>query len=252
MFNINKNITLNQLEKNIQEILYKKIDCMPEDFNHEMKLALELFQKRVFLEKTIDETISFNKQFIWENKNKNLSLATTAEDLLNVFKLRSNIYGNLNYQDEFPDFINGLNFDNYDFTSAIILYKSNGVISGTTRIIVDSENRLPIEHKFSLDNYRGINKTIAELSRLIVSNENKGLNLEFKYLMQGIYQLYSQNDLDLMFLVIVKEHYKLYSKFGGSEIIKEFDDYGNLGHGTMILSWDPSKVSKFFEKAFLK
>lgn len=88
MFNINKNITLNQLEKNIQEILYKK-DCMPEDFNHEMKLALELFQKRVFLEKTIDETISFNKQFIWENKN--LSLATTAEDLLNVFKLRSNI-----------------------------------------------------------------------------------------------------------------------------------------------------------------
>ena len=93
--------------------------------------------------------------------------------------------------------------------------------------------------------------TIGELSRLIVKNESKGLSLEFKYLMAAIHNFFIHNDIDMTFLVIVKEHYKLYTKFGGSSIIKEFDDYGKLGHGTMVLSWNPDEVSKFFKKAFL-
>lgn len=251
MFNINKNNSLEQLQVLLAKNIEKKLDYMPESFNEQQIQALEIFQKRIYLEKIIDESITFNKKFVWENQNKNLNLANNAEDLVEVFKLRSEVYTSLNYQDEFPDTIEGLNFDDYDFNSAIFTYKNDGKITGTTRLIYDSNNKLPIEEKFSFDEMRKKYNTIGELSRLIVKNEKKGLGLEFKNLMAGIHNFFIANDIDMTFLVIVKEHYKLYTKFGGSSIIKEFDDYGNLGHGTMVLSWNPNEVSKFFKKAFL-
>lgn len=252
MVNLNKNRSLTLLQELIKNNLRNNLDYMPESFNNEQQKALELFQKRIYLEETIEECISFNKKFVWAETNPNLKLATTAEELVEVFQLRSEVYGGLNYQDEFPDTIDGLNFDDYDQNSAIFLYKNNGKITGTTRLIYDSPNMLPIEDKFSFDEMRKKYNTIGELSRLIVKNESKGLSLEFKYLMAAIHNFFIHNDIDMTFLVIVKEHYKLYTKFGGSSIIKEFDDYGKLGHGTMVLSWNPDEVSKFFKKAFLK
>ena len=68
--------------------------------------------------------------------------------------------------------------------------------------------------------------------------------------MQGIYTLFTYNDLDITVLAIIKEHYKLYTKFGGSEIIKELNNYGKVGHEMYLLTWDPSQASKFFKKAF--
>ena len=125
MVYVNRNVTLNQLKEVVQKNINHKIDYMSDDFNNEQKYALELFQKRIFLEEVIEETISFNKKISWENTNKNLHLTTTAEDLIDVFKLRSDIYLKMNYQNECPDVIEGLNFDVYDKNSAILFYKSN-------------------------------------------------------------------------------------------------------------------------------
>ncbi|MGJ0299128.1 hypothetical protein NG744_09300 [Aliarcobacter cryaerophilus] len=103
---------------------------------------------------------------------------------------------------------------------------------------------------FSFDNIRKQYNKIGELSRLIVKHEKKGLNLEFKYLMKGAYLLFILNDIDMTFLGIKKEHYKLYERFGGSNIIQELDNYGNLDLDALILSWNPSEASDFLKKLF--
>jgi hypothetical protein len=70
--------------------------------------------------------------------------------------------------------------------------------------------------------------------------------------MKGAYLLFISNDTDMTFLGIKKEHYKLYERFGGSNIIQELDNYGNLDLDALILSWNPSEASDFFKKTFLK
>jgi len=239
------------LEELVKQNINKKLSYMPDSFNQQQYEALELFKQRIFLEKTIDESISFNKNLIFENTNPNLHLATTAEDLIDVFKLRSDVYTNINYQDEFPDTIEGLNFDKYDSNSAILFYKNNKVITGTTRLIFDSENKLPSEDKLSFNKFRNQYKYIGEVSRLMIQNQTKSLGIEFKNLTMGIYCIYKDNNINILLSGIKKEHYKLYSKFGGFNIVKELSNYGYVNEIALILSWDPSKVSKFFKKAFL-
>lgn len=251
MVYVNHNKAIRELGKLLDKSLNKNLNYMSENFNKEQHNAVELLKSRIYLEEVIDECVSFNKKLNWERTHKNLNLATTTEDLVEVFKLRSNVYTNLNYQEEFPDTLEGLNFDKYDKNSAILFYKSNSKITGTTRLIFDSKNKLPTEKKISFDNLRDKYGTIGELSRLIVEKEKKGLNLEFKYLMQGIHTLFMNNKIDITILTIIKEHYKLYTKFGGSKIIHEIDNFGNLGHSTYILTWNPSLVSSFFKRIFL-
>lgn len=249
--NINKNHTLEAFNQFVENSFHTNKNYLPDTFNKQQQEAIELFKKRIFLEKTIEETISFNKKLNFPNENKNLQLTTTAEELLDVFKLRSEIYTQINYQDEFPDTIEGLNFDKYDSNAAVIYCKYNKDVTATTRLIFDSEYKLPSEKKYSLDTFRKQYPIIGELSRLIVKKESKGLSLEFKNIMNAIYILFMNNDIDLTFLSIIKEHYKLYDKFGGSEIIYDFNQYGDLGHPVYLLSWNPSLVSPFFKRAFL-
>ncbi len=254
MFYINKNQSLNQLENLIQQNLNKNIDHhMPESFNKEFQNALNLFKKRVFLEEVVEECVAFNKKQNWDDSWENLKLTITVEDLIEVFKLRSEVYTNINYQNEFPDTLEGLNFDKYDKTSAVIYYKNaNNKITGTTRLIFDSVNKLPSEDKFSFDDIRKQYQKIGELSRLIAKNESSGLGMEFKHLMKGAYLFFMNNDIDITLLGIKKEHYKLYSKFGGSKILAELNNYGNLDLEALILSWNPADVSYFFKRSFLK
>ena len=89
---INRNTVLNQFQELVQKDLHKKLDYMSDDFNNQQKYALELFQKRISLEKTIDETIAFNKKISFLMiQIKNLHLTTTAEELIDVYKLRSDV-----------------------------------------------------------------------------------------------------------------------------------------------------------------
>jgi len=70
--------------------------------------------------------------------------------------------------------------------------------------------------------------------------------------MKAIYILFTNNDIDITLLGIKKEHYKLYTKFGGSSIIKELDNYGKIDLDALILSWNPNEVSNFFRRSFLR
>ena len=182
---------------------------------------------------------------------KNLHLVQTAEQLIEVFKLRSNIYTRVNYETECPDLIEGLNFDMYDKNSAILFYESNNEIRATGRLIFDTKSVLPTEEKLSFAHIRKEHQNISEISRLVIKGESKGLSLEFKYITQGFYSVMLKNNIQLALLSIKEEHYKLYSKFGGSKIIQKLSNYGHVDLPFLIMSLDPSQPSKFFTKAFL-
>lgn len=249
---LNKYNSQKVLKELIQTNLSKQLNLMPKSYRLEQEKAIEFFQKRAFLEECIDKSIEFNKSLNWDKSQKNVFLISNAEELIQVFKLRSTVYTDINYQNEFPDTIEGLNFDLYEETSAVAFCKNNGQVSGTIRLIFDSKNKLPSEEKYSFDSQRKEFNQIGELSRLMVKNNSKGLGLEFKNLFKAMYIVFVNNDIDITYVGIKKEHFKLYDKFGGVEIIKKLDNYGNLDLNALILSWDPSKVSNFFKRSFLK
>lgn len=250
MIYINRNQAVEQLQ-NILDSSFTK-EYMPTDFNQQQYHAFDLLKKRVFLEEVIEKTISFNRGLNWENNNKNLKLVNDTEDLIEVFKLRSTVLADVGYQEECPDVIEGLNFDTYDNNSAVLYYKNNNEVTGTLRLVFDSENKLPTDSKFSFNGLRERYNTIGELSRFAIKNRKKGLSLEFKNLFAGVYDLFTNNDIDLIVTSIKKEHFKMYSKFGGTEILQEMDNYGNIPHEAYTLLWDPSLASNFFKKAFLQ
>lgn len=252
MIHINRNRALEQLSNLLDNSLDKNLNYMPDNFNVQQNDALELLKKRIYLEEVIEESVDFNRKLNWKESSKNLKLVNSAEELVEVFKIRSNVYAKIGYNEECPDNIEGLNFDNYDKNSAILYYKNDRRISGTLRLILDSENKLPTDKKFSFNNLRKEYKTIGELSRFVVENESKGLSLEFKNLFAGVHTLFTNNDIDLVVTAIKKEHYKLYSKFGGTNIEKELEGYGLVNLPFLVMSWNPSEASDFFKRAFLK
>jgi len=250
--NINRNRSLMALQELVEQNIDNKLSYMPESFNKQQTEALELFKQRVFLEKTIDESISFNQNLKFENTNKNLHLVKSAEELIEVFKLRSDVFKDIQYQSQFPDTIEGLNFDAYDSTSAILFYGVEKQITGSVRVIFDTEEKLPSEKNFPFDNIRKEYNILGELSRLVVkNNQKKGLNQEFKYLFGGIHNVFINNDIDILLSCIKVEHLKLYNKFGGTTRIDGTDNFGSLHVPIHIMLWDPSQVSSFFKKAFL-
>ncbi len=251
MIHINKNVLLTQLQNIIKKDETIKYDYLPDSFNKKQSQAFETFKKRIQLEEIIEETIAFNKSLSWNHSNENLMLTTTAEELIQVFKLRSDVFKEIGYQNEFPDTIEGLNFDKFDKTSALIYYKNNKEISGTIRLIFDSKNNLPSEKIFSFDKIRKKNSTIGEISRNIVKNRGLGLNQEFKYLMSGIYNIFTNNNIDIALSGIKKEHLKLFKKLGGVEVVKELNTYGSFENECLIISYNPKFASKFFKKVFL-
>ena len=242
MLYINRNKSTQKLKNIIDKSFSHRED------NH----ALELLKKRVFLEDVIERSVSFNRSINFENNNKNLRLVNCAEELIEVFKIRSDVLIDIGYQKECPDTIEGLNFDIYDKKSAILFYQNNNQLTGTLRLVFDSESKLPTEDKFSFNSLRSKYKTIGELSRFVIKNESKGLGLEFKNLFAGIHNIFINNDIDLIVTAIKKDHYKLYSKFGGTKIIQEMDNYGHIEHAAYSLTWNPSQSSNFFKRAFLR
>lgn len=251
MFLVNKNNLLNELREVVVNNLSKPLDYMPNSFNEEQLKAIELFKSRVFLEEIVEETVSFNRSINWQEIFPALKLLQNPEELIDIYKLRSDVYGQMGYHTEFPDPIESLNFDIFDKTSAIVYYERNKEITATCRLIFDSQNKLPSEEKFSYDEYRKKYKVIGEISRNMVRNR-MGLNREFKYLMAGMHTIAKHNKLDMFYSVILKDHLSLFKKFGEVEVIKEFESYGTFNQNFVIIQGNPQNESNIFERSILK
>ena len=198
------------------------------------------------------KTIEFNKSLNWDNSIKNVYLATTISELIEVYKIRSQIYKKMGYSVEFKDIINGLNFDKYDTHSAILYTKRDGKVTGTCRLIFDIDKNLPLDKKYSLNFLREQNKTLVELSRLVIKQENKGLSQEPRLLVKGSYIVMKLNNISTLTSVMVKEHFRYYKKFGGFKEEDKIDSFGKIKQPFIITSWDIKDVSPFFTKLFLR
>jgi hypothetical protein len=69
--------------------------------------------------------------------------------------------------------------------------------------------------------------------------------------MSGIHNVFVNNEIGLTLSAIRKDHYRLFSKFGGINIVKELESYGKVDIPFIIISWNPSLCSPFFKKVFL-
>ena len=215
---------------------------------HKIKATLEQIES---LSKIIKKSIEFNQKLYDIGTLDGVSLATTVEDLMEVFMLRSEVYREMNYSSEFPEIIEGLDFDEYDEHSAIVYSRKGHTITGTFRLIFDSsDKKLPIDKRFSLDYLRNSNRNLVEASRVII-RDIKGLQPEFKLLIIDAYKILTSYNLDAIF-VIVEDHLKLYINFGGLTVEKKFHTYGTLNKEFIITLWKTSEISPFFKRAFLQ
>jgi N-acyl-L-homoserine lactone synthetase len=248
---INKDKTRIQLKELLEENFEQQASYTPDTFKEKQNKAYEILKLSLFFEEVMEESIAFNKKVNWEDSEERLKLVENAEEMIEVFKLRSKVYTEVGYQNSFPDPIEGLNFDRFDKNSAIVCSKTNNVISGTLRIIFDTEEKLPTDTIFSHDDIRKTQKLVG-VSRNIVSNDSGALSLDFKYLMKGIYNVYKNNDIDMVVAEIKKEHYRQCSRFGGMEILCETNSHSSLNVPFLIIKWDMNQISPFFKKVILK
>jgi len=203
------------------------------------------------LSKIINNSIKFNQGLYNIGTIDDVSLATTIEDLIEIYMLRSRVYTEINYTKEFPEVIKGLNFDEYDEHSAILYSKRGDKITGTCRLIFDLPNKkLPIDKNFSLDYLRNKDRILGEASRVIIQNR-KGLKQEFKLLTIDSYKILNSYQMDVV-SVMTQEHIKLYKNFGGLTIEKKFQNYGTLQKEFFLTLWQTSKISPYFKRIFLK
>ncbi len=212
-------------------------------------MVLTLSQ-RSRLETTLYETLIFNRKLRYESSSGAL-LAKKATDLLEIFALRHRVYARLGYDREFPPIIEGLNFDDFDGHSAVLFTRYAETVTGTCRVIFDSDDKLPIDKNYSLDPLRREYGRLAELSRLVIDKPTKGLGKEFKHLTAGVYRIMVDNEADALVSVMSPEHYPLYRRFGGFEIKDSLPVYGTLRKPFVITAWDVSRISPFFRKIFL-
>ena len=195
-------------------------------------------------------TLLFNKSLPWR-ENKHVFLARTVQKLLEIYRLRSTVFGQLAYGTDIPGNIEGLNFDSLDECSAILYTKSDGMITSTCRVIFDSNIHLPIEKTYSFDTMKKEGMQIAELSRLAKLNTDRGLNQDFKYLVLGAYYTMIDNDMDILVSTMIPEHYKFYKNFGGFTVKQELDSYLGMERPFLITAWEVSKISHYFKRLYL-
>jgi hypothetical protein len=213
---------------------------------HKIEAKLEEITK---LSKIIKNSIKFNQKLYDIGTLDGVSLATTVEDLMEIFALRSKVYKEIGFLVEFSDGINGLDYDEYDEHSAIIYSRREG-ITGTCRLIFDSDKKLPIDKHISVDYLRNQNINLAESSRVIIKDSD-GLKPEFKLLTKDSYRILSAYNLNAV-SATTQEHIKLYQNFGGLTVEKKIQNYGKIPREFFLTRWKTTEISPFFRRIFLR
>ncbi len=213
---------------------------------YNIEATLEDIEK---LSKIVKNSIEFNKKLYEIGLLEGVSLATTVEDLIEIFALRSKVYEEIGFLVEFPKGINGLDYDEYDEHSAIVYSRREG-ITGTCRLIFDSDKKLPIDKHISVDYLRHQNLNLAESSRVIIKDSD-GLKPEFKLLTKDSYRILNAYNLSAI-SATTQEHIKLYHNFGGLSVEKKIKNYGKIPREFFLTLWKTTEISPFFRRVFLR
>jgi N-acyl-L-homoserine lactone synthetase len=164
-------------------------------------------------------------------------------------RLRSQVYTPLGYNVQFPERIEGLNFDDYDSNALSLMIKHRKKLVGSFRIVLDSPIGIPSEKMYDFNSVRRKYR-IAELSRLVVDEEHRSGSKEqgskaFNELFSAAYRFGDKIGVDRYVMVMKAAHESRFLEFGGIEKIGE-TMYGNLDQDSSILLWDFNNVSEHF------
>lgn len=255
--NIDKSLSdLFSHRKNLEEMTEKTIIEYEKNINH----AINSSTKKKLMEILYYSTLLNQETLFDKNLIGIANIAKKPEEIIEIMKLRYNVYKELGYNKEFNTEIPGLDFDRFDKNSIFVIYSRNNEITATTRIIKDTVEGLLSEKKYDLKT--GFNeirienwlehKKIAELSRTVIKPEYQKSGIEFRSMFSDLYNIGKSTDIGNYLMVMPKDMYHALYEKCGMEIIKEIENYGNIDKQSVIIKWDINNINPFFKRIILK
>ena len=173
--------------------------------------------------------------------SKNLEISTTNAELQQIWQLRTKEY-NKHYSE-----FSCNDDDNYD-QEALVLYSKNqqAQVVSTGRIVFDSLQGLPADIivKSEVDKLRMQGLTIAELSKLAISEEASGILHEY---IQSFYNLTLYQNIDSLIFICKSKSATIYKRLVGAKVLVNSIHYS---YGTdftfSLLEWR-IKESKYHQ-----
>ena len=98
--------------------------------------------------KTCFNAINLSSRFHPISSDLEIKLADNPQDILKSYALRSSIYRDLGYDEEFKSSKNIFDVDIYDPYSLTLIKKEGISVVGSSRIVIDNEKGLPSEKYF--------------------------------------------------------------------------------------------------------
>jgi hypothetical protein len=225
--------------------------------------------KYKYLDELISKQIEFSKTIKWNSSNKNLIVASDANQILEAMKLRYLVYeyeGYLTCEDREKDIITlfskripepfnicGLLFDKYEQNSITLNYMKKDEAVGSIRISFDTGQGLPFqENGYNFFSKLTQNYSTIELTRQVICPEQRGDKLVWPTFYREIYRFSLENHIERVVADIRESHYKLYKKFEGTTVEANVGDIYDLNENILLLSWNPVLASNFFKRVILK
>lgn len=146
---------------------------------------------------------------------KYLTIATTEEELKNIWELRNNEYSKL-----YPG-VTAANDDEYDKDSYILFSKNDtGKIISTGRLVFDGKSGLPADKilKPEIDRLRQKGLKIAESSKLAISKDASGI-LPFYFF--TYYEICIQRNIDSVIFITWNKRIPSYKKYVAAKVLVE-------------------------------
>jgi hypothetical protein len=174
---------------------------------------------------------------------KHLSIATTEQELRDIWHLRHAQYSPL-----YPD-VKDFENDKYDQFACVFYSRNNeGEIISTGRIAFDGPIGLPADSliKPEIDKLREKGLRLAESSKLAINRTAKGI---LPYYFYTYYELSAAYNIDSIVFIIRDRYIGAYTKSTGARII--VDDIGYT-YGTnykfSLLEWRIKEMGEIFLK----
>ena len=174
--------------------------------------------------------------------SKNLEISTTNFELQKIWQLRT-----IEYNKHYSEFSCN-DDDNYDENALIIYSKDkHGQIISTGRIVFDSTLGLPADDivKGKIDNLRAQGLNIAEISKLAISEQAKGMLAEY---IQTFYHVAIQQEIEVLIFICKRKSSSIYKRLVGAKVLVKDIQYSyGTGHAFSLLEWR-IKESKYHKQ----
>lgn len=217
---------------------------------------------RLDLDKIITQNQAFinSQDFKTHQLTPEIEILTSSDDLIEMMKLRSEVFDPIpNFKKEFPDGQLGLNFDKFDKYSVNLGYKQDGKITGTVRIIMDSELGLQSEEVYNpiigfnklRQHHKSNGKSICELSRLAVDPKARARKT-FEQILgaSGLHAI--ENNIGTQLSSMAQKTYQLLLSKVGMTILKDIPNHGKINIPCYILDWSPANFTDHYKNRFQK